>query len=232
MTGYIHKLESLGTVDGPGVRAVIFSTGCPLRCKYCHNPDTWCLQDGAPTEAEKLVEKILRLYPYIKNGGVTFSGGEPCVQARFFTRVAELLRQEGLHIALDTSGAVLNDDVRELIDKCDLVLLDVKSVSEEGYRDLTGGSLADTIAFLDLLESMGKPVWIRHVVVPEVNDGEKDILALQDLLADYKCIQKIELLPFRKLCTEKYKSLNIPFPFEDTPEMSQVELDRLAGLLN
>lgn len=231
LKGYIHSLQSLGTVDGPGVRAVIFSTGCPLRCKYCHNPDTWNIKDGTPTEDDEIVAKILRLYPYIKKGGVTFSGGEPCVQAEFFASVARRLKERGLHIALDTSGAVLNDNVKELLNLCDLVLLDVKSTSEEGYRDLTGGSLGDTIAFLDLLEDMGKPVWIRNVVVPGINDDESDILALKSLFEGYSCIEKVELLPFRKLCVEKYKSLNIPFPLEDTPEMSEDKIERLARLI-
>ena len=232
LKGYIHSLQSLGTVDGPGVRAVIFSTGCPLRCKYCHNPDTWHIEDGKVTEDDEIAEKILRFYPYIKNGGVTFSGGEPCVQAEFFTSVAIKLKASGLHIALDTSGEVLNDNVREFLSVCDLVLLDIKATSEEGYRELTGGSLQKTLAFLKLLEEMGKPVWIRHVVVPGVNDDERNILALRSLLEGYTCIEKIELLPFRKLCLEKYKSLGIPFPFEHIPEMSGDKIERLGELLD
>ena len=231
MKGYIHSLQSLGTVDGPGVRAVIFSTGCPLRCKYCHNPDTWLLRDGKETEAEELAERIFRLYPYIKDGGVTFSGGEPCVQAEFFARLAEILKQRGLHIALDTSGAILNGSVMELLRLCDLVLLDIKAVTEEGYKDLTGGSLADTLRFLDTLEDMGKAVWIRNVVVPGINDSEEDALALKALLAKYSCIEKIELLPFRKLCLEKYRSLGIPFPLESKPEMNAKDIIRLEALL-
>ncbi|MBQ9085261.1 MAG: pyruvate formate lyase-activating protein [Clostridia bacterium] len=231
MKGYIHSLQSLGTVDGPGVRAVIFSTGCPLRCKYCHNPDTWLLHDGKETESEELAERIFRLYPYIKDGGVTFSGGEPCVQAEFFARLAEILKQRGLHIALDTSGAILNSSVMELLRLCDLVLLDIKAVTEEGYRELTGGSLADTLRFLDTLEDMGKAVWIRNVVVPGINDSEENALALKALLAKYSCIEKIELLPFRKLCLEKYRSLDIPFPLESTPEMNAKDIIRLEALL-
>ena len=231
MKGYIHSLQSLGTVDGPGVRTVIFSTGCPLRCKYCHNPDTWLLRDGKETEAEELAERIFRLYPYIKDGGVTFSGGEPCVQAEFFARLAEILKQRGLHIALDTSGAILNSSVMELLRLCDLVLLDIKAVTEEGYRELTGGSLADTLRFLDTIEDMGKAVWIRNVVVPGINDSEEDALALKALLAKYSCIEKIELLPFRKLCLEKYRSLGIPFPLESTPEMNAKDIIRLEALL-
>ena len=132
--GYIHSLQSLGTVDGPGVRAVVFSSGCPLRCIYCHNPDTWRSEDGEQVSVGELTSKIKRLYPYIKNGGVTLSGGEPCMQAEFFTALIRELKAMGLHIALDTSGAVYNERVDELLSLCDLVLLDIKFTSEEKYR--------------------------------------------------------------------------------------------------
>ncbi len=229
--GYIHSIQSLGTVDGPGVRAVVFTAGCPLRCLYCHNPDTWSIGDGTPTEASEIAERIGRLYPYIKNGGVTFSGGEPCVQAKFLCELARLLRERGLHIALDTSGAVLNEDVVELLRLCDLVLLDIKACSEEDYRSLTGGSLKKTLEFLDTVRGMGIPVWIRQVVVPGVNDTPEDIKRLADLLADYGNVERIELLPFRKLCLEKYDGLGIEFPLRDTPEMSEKRIAELTEYL-
>ena len=220
MVGYIHSLQSLGTVDGPGVRAVVFASGCPLRCVYCHNPDTWHIKDGTHTEHTELAQRIARLYPYIKNGGVTFSGGEPCLQAEFFSCLARELKKSGLHIALDTSGCILNDSVRELLRLCDLVLLDVKFTSEEQYKAYTGGSLADTLRFLEECYKLKKTVWIRHVIAPDVNDTEEDIDRLYTLIRPYgKIIEQIELLPFKKLCLEKYESLGIPFPLRDTPEM-------------
>ncbi len=231
MTGYVHSIQSLGTLDGPGVRAVIFTTGCPLRCIYCHNPDTWKKEAGEVFSSSALAEKVLKLYPYIKNGGVTFSGGEPCVQAKFVTEVARILKDRGLHIALDTSGAVDNEDTDKLLELVDLVLLDVKFTSSEAYKLNTGADLAGVLRFLEKLEALGKDVWIRHVVVPGINDTEEDIRALSKILEPYKCIKKTELLPFRKLCLEKYEKLGIPFPLRDTPEAEQKRISELEELL-
>lgn len=229
--GFIHSLQSLGTVDGPGVRAVVFAAGCPLRCGYCHNPDTWNMADGKRTDAGELAARILRLYPYIKDGGVTFSGGEPLLQAEFFTTLATVLKEKGLHIALDTSGCVMSGAVMGLLDMVDLVLLDVKFTDDDAYFRNTGGSFSQTVAFLDELERRGMPVWIRQVVVPGVNDKRENIESLKRLLSGYTVIEKVELLPFRKLCLEKYDALGIPFPFRDTPEMSEAEIKKLYEYL-
>ena len=231
MKGYIHSLQSLGTVDGPGVRAVVFSSGCPLRCIYCHNPDTWECKEAELCEHTDLAKRIERLYPFIKNGGVTFSGGEPCVQAEFFVELGKTLKEKGLHIALDTCGAVYDQSVRELLGVVDLVLLDVKMTSEEDYKKYTGGSLDGTLRFLSELDKMGKEVWIRHVVVPNINDTEDDIKVLKELLKPYSCITKIELLPYKDLCREKYKMLGIEFPLENTPPMSAARIAELSQLL-
>ena len=227
MKGYIHSLQSLGTVDGPGVRAVVFGEGCPLRCAYCHNPDTWERRDSDAVEHTELAERIIRLYPYIKDGGVTFSGGEPCMQAEFFTELAKILKARGLHIALDTCGEIFTPAVEELLDVVDLVLLDVKMTTETDYRRYTGGSLGKVKSTLSSLEAFRKDVWIRHVVVPRINDTREDIKRLAELLKGYKCITKVELLPFKTLCREKYKNLGIPFPLEDTEAMPR---ERLAEL--
>lgn len=229
MKGYVHSLQSLGTVDGPGVRAVLFTEGCPLRCAYCHNPDTWECKAESLTDSEEIAKKISRLYPYIKNGGVTFSGGEPCVQAEFLCEVAKILKEKDLHIALDTSGAVYNESVEKLLSLVDLVLLDVKMTTQEDYQKYIGASLDDTLSFLAMLEKKNIPVWIRHVVVPGINDSEESIDRLCELVKPYSCIEKIELLPFRKLCLEKYTSLGIPFPLADTPQMSE---ERISTLRN
>lgn len=231
MNGYIHSIQSLGTLDGPGVRAVIFTSGCPLRCIYCHNPDTWQAGGGELWDADGLANKVLRLYPYIKNGGVTFSGGEPCVQAQFLTEVADKLKAHGLHIALDTSGTVDNAHTDRLIKLVDLVLLDIKFTTESDYNLYTGATLSAVLKFLDKLESMGKDVWIRHVTVPGLNDSAEDIKRLADIVRPYKCIKKTELLPFRKLCLEKYERLGISFPLADTPEMSAERLKVLESEL-
>ncbi len=213
-------MQSLGTVDGPGIRAVVFGDGCPLRCAYCHNPDTWELLEEHLIDSELLVNRILRLKPYLKNGGVTFSGGEPCLQAEFFYKVATVLKENGLHIALDTCGEIDTPGTDLLLTKVDLVLLDIKMTTENDYRQYTGGSLTQALSFLDKLERLQKDVWIRHVVVPTVNDSKQDIQRLSALLAPYSCIKKVELLPFKKLCLEKYQRVGIPFPLQNTPPAS------------
>ena len=230
--GYIHSLQSLGTVDGPGVRAVVFGEGCPLRCAYCHNPDTWECREGDLVGADELSEKIIRLYPYIKDGGVTFSGGEPCLQADFFCSLAKRLKERGLHIALDTCGEVYNASVERLLDLTDLVLLDIKMTDEESYLRYTGGVLRKVMDFLDMLEERGTEAWVRHVVVPNINDSREDIERLARLIRGYKCVKKVELLPFKTLCKEKYRSLGIKFPLDDTPQMSEQECNALQEYLN
>ncbi len=232
MKGYVHSIESMGTVDGPGVRTVVFTEGCPLRCAYCHNPDTWERKEEDLIEAKTLAEKILRFYPYIKNGGVTFSGGEPCLEAAFLAELAALLKTKGLHIALDTSGAVWNEEVERLLALTDLVLLDIKMTTEEDYQKYIGMSLDTVLSFLNKLEEKGKAVWVRHVVVPGINDEKNDILRLKALSAGYTCIKKVELLPFKTLCLEKYKSLGIPFPLAHTPPLFVEKLDELSALLS
>lgn len=231
MKGYVHSIQSLGTVDGPGVRSVIFLSGCPLRCLYCHNPDTWVQKESQLTEASILAERILHFYSFIKNGGVTFSGGEPLSQTEFVTGVASILKKEGLHIAIDTCGSPMTAATDHLLEVADLFLLDVKMTSEEDYKRYTGGSLAATMAFLDRLEEKQKDVWIRHVVVPGINDTEEDILRLADLIRGYRCIKKVELLPFKNLCLEKYHTLGIPWALENTPPMRATEVERFEKLL-
>lgn len=231
MQGYIHSLQSMGTLDGPGVRAVVFTEGCPLRCIYCHNPDTWECSKSDLMDASEIAEKILRLYPYIKNGGVTFSGGEPCLQADFICEVISLVSEKGLHIAIDTCGEVLDDKVEKLLSMTDLVLLDIKMTTEEDYEKYTKGSLSRVMTFLQKLQSMNKETWIRHVVVPGINDNGEDIKRLAKLIKGYSCISKIELLPYRSLCIEKYKNLGIEYPLEDTPQMDKTDLLRLDAIL-
>ena len=232
MKGHIHSLQSLGTVDGPGVRAVVFTEGCPLRCVYCHNPDTWQRAQSDLTEHTELAEKILRLYPYIKDGGVTFSGGEPCLEADFILEVVKILKNRGLHIAIDTCGDVYNASVERLLAEIDLVLLDIKMTDEESYKKYTGGSLQRATEFLGRLDEMGKDTWIRHVVVPGINDTAEDIERLAELVRPYRCVKRVELLPFKTLCREKYKALGIPFALEDTPQMSESVLHGLQAMLD
>jgi len=221
----------MGTVDGPGVRAVVFTEGCPLRCAYCHNPDTWTQSKEHLISADDLARKLLRYYPYIKDGGVTFSGGEPCLQPEFLCEVALKLKERRLHIALDTCGEVYDPAVERLLELTDLVLLDIKMTTAEHYKQHIGGSLERVLSFLERLEQLNKDTWIRHVVVPGLNDTEEDMERLAALISGRKCVKKVELLPFRTLCLEKYASLGIPFPLEGTPQMGNERLAELEAYL-
>ncbi len=231
-SGRIHSVQSLGTVDGPGLRSVVFFQGCPLRCACCHNPDTWEVRGGEETTAEAMAKKLLRYETYWKNGGVTLSGGEPLLQAAFAAELCRKLKEHKVHIALDTSGCVMNADGMELLDVTDLVLLDWKMPTPELYRSYTGGDMARTEAFLRELQSRNKPVWLRQVIIPGITDSEESLRALWEVKEKYPCVQKAELLPFRKLCTEKYDSMGISFPLRDTPEADGALMQRLNALWN
>ena len=231
MTGKIHSFQSLGTVDGPGVRCVVFLQGCPLRCACCHNPDTWDLDGGEETDCDELVKKIFRFRSYIRNGGVTVSGGEPLCQAKFVAELFKKLKGLGLHTALDTSGCLFNEDVEELLEYTDLVLLDHKYPTAEAYLRYTKCGLPKVERFLDELEKRGIETWLRRVIIPGLNDDEASVRQLKSVAEKYTCVTKTELLPFRKLCVEKYHSLGIPFPLENTPEADKATMERLNGII-
>lgn len=228
MQGRIHSFQSLGTVDGPGVRAVVFMQGCPLRCACCHNPDTWDFGGGKIVSAEEIFRKIQRLRAYFgKDGGVTVSGGEPLLQADFVAELFSLCRADGISCALDTSGCVYNESVERLLSLTDLVLLDYKYTNDTDYKKYTGMSMQTAEDFLARLDALGKRVWIRQVIIPTLNDSEESVRRLYALSERYSCIEKIELLPFRKLCVEKYRALGIDFPLEKIPEASEELIERL-----
>ena len=232
MEGWVHSLQSLGTVDGPGLRYVVFLQGCPLRCVYCHNPDTWDPAGGAVMDTEELVEKILRCRPYFgAEGGVTVSGGEPLLQAEFVTQLFARLKREGVHTALDTSGAGDLGKAPALLEVTDLVLLDLKFPTEEGYRQHCRGSLGQTEAFAALVAEKQVPLWVRHVVAPGLNDTLEDMAAVKSWAQRQPTLEKIEWLPFHNLCLEKYQQLGVPFPLADTPPMDREKLDRLIAAL-
>ena len=228
MQGRIHSFQSLGTVDGPGVRAVVFMQGCPLRCACCHNPDTWSTDGGKIVSAEEIFRKIQRLRAYFgKDGGVTVSGGEPLLQADFVSELFRLCRADGISCALDTSGCVYNESVEHLLSLTDLVLLDYKYTNDTDYKKYTGMSMQSAEDFLARLDALGKRVWIRQVIIPTLNDSEESVRRLYALSERYSCIEKTELLPFRKLCVEKYRALGIDFPLENIPEASEELIERL-----
>ena len=233
MKGRIHSLQSLGTVDGPGVRCVVFMQGCPLRCICCHNPDTWDFSGGEEADSGELCRRILRFRSYFgKNGGVTVSGGEPLMQAEFVAELFERLKINGIHTALDTSGCVMNDAVRRLLDVTDLVLLDHKYPTENEYYQNTRCHLADMEAFLSELDRRSIPTWFRRVVIPGKTDSAGSVRSLVETARRFKCVKKIELLPFRNLCKEKYDMLGIPFPLADTDPPDKETMDALNALLD
>ncbi len=226
--GRVHSFQSLGTVDGPGVRSVIFMQGCPLRCACCHNPDTWDFSGGEEKSADELVQRVLRFKSYYgENGGVTVSGGEPLMQSEFLIELFQKLKKNGIHTSLDTSGCVLNENVKKVLEYTDLVLLDFKYTNAEDYLEYTGMDMERAQGFLEYLESINKPTWLRFVVIPSLNDSEESIKSLFDLKEKYSCIEKIELLPFRKLCLEKYENMGIPFPLKNTTEAKQEIIDEI-----
>lgn len=227
MNGYIHSFESMGCADGPGVRFIAFFQGCPLRCEYCHNPDTW-EHGGTEYSAREIVDKALRFLPYFgEDGGITVSGGEPLAQSKFLIELLKSCKEAGLHTVLDTSGAAGEEDWAEVLKHTDLAMVDLKYATEEGYKTHTGGSLQKTLRFLKATEEAGIPLWIRHVVVPDQTD--ESISQIIDLATGFSNLKRIELLPFRKLCIEKYENMEIPFPLKDTPSCSAELLERLQA---
>ena len=206
----------------------MFMQGCPLRCACCHNPDTWDLGGGKIVSAEEIFRKIQRLRAYFgKDGGVTVSGGEPLLQAVLVAELLSLCRADGISCALDTSGCVYNESVERLLSLTDLVLLDYKYTNDTDYKKYTGMSMQSAEDFLARLDALGKRVWIRQVIIPTLNDIEESVRRLYALSERYSCIEKTELLPFRKLCIEKYRALGIDFPLENIPEASEELIERL-----
>ncbi len=234
MIGRIHSFQSMGTVDGPGVRSVVFMQGCSLRCPYCHNPDTWDLSGGTETDAQTLFRKIQKYKPYFgETGGVTVSGGEPLLQAEFVTELFTLCKADGISTALDTAGVRLDGTVKKLLSVTDIVLLDIKYSDTQKYQKYIGIPLETVKRFLAYLESQSKRVIVRQVITPTVNDAEADVRALKALCAPFSCIEKIELLPFLKLCAEKYDAMGIEFPFGkyDAADAKKIEeLSRQASI--
>ena len=215
----IHSIESLGALDGPGVRTVVFMQGCPLKCAYCHNPDTWDLNGGDSVTEDFLFNRIMRMKPYFKNkGGVTFSGGEPMVQAHDLIPLFHRLKSENVHIAIDTSGIIWNEDVKEAVELADLVILDYKHTDLKAFQELTGGMLTKTQMFLKNIIQMSKPYWIRQVIIPGISDNEKQVMQLNRLTFS-NLREKIELLPFHKMGMHKWEKLGKICPLKDTPEM-------------
>lgn len=224
--GTVNSIESMGLVDGPGIRTVVFLEGCKLRCLYCHNPEMW-VKGKENYTPEELVKKILRNKPYYgKNGGVTFSGGEPLLQYDFLLETCKLLKKENINIALDTAGVGLGN-YEEILNLVDLVIFDVKHTDDINYKKLTGLNINESENFIKELNKSNKDVWIRQVIIPGINDNEKYINSLVKYLKKINNIKKIEFLPFHHLGFEKYDKLNIINPLKETQEMDIKKCQKL-----
>ncbi|MGI6049459.1 MAG: pyruvate formate-lyase-activating protein [Acetivibrionales bacterium] len=224
MEGYIHSVETYGTLDGPGIRYVVFMQGCALRCKYCHNPDTWQLQAGNKTTVQELMEDILKYKNFIKSGGVTLSGGEPLLQPDYAAEVLKECRKHGIHTAIDTSGELPLITCRHAIDEADLVLLDIKSIDSAKALCFTGKGNENVLRLLDYLEESKKEVWIRHVIVPGLTDDYEDIEKLAEHLSHYTVISRVDILPFHKLGEYKWEELGLMYELGSTqpPEKESI----------
>ncbi len=230
--GKVHSFQSLGTLDGPGVRFVVFAQGCNLRCGCCHNPDTWDMNAGNEYTPEEVVARAVRYKEYFKkDGGITVSGGEPLLQPEFVREVFRLCHAEGINTCLDTSGSILNDAVKHALAETDRVLLDIKYTEDGLYREHVGCGMNKVTDFLSYLDEMRIPVTLRQVIIPTLNDNEENILALKAISDKYNCIDKTELLPFRKICQVKYDKMEIDFPFAHIPEPDRKTMDKLNSIL-
>jgi pyruvate formate lyase activating enzyme len=233
MEGRIHSFESLGAVDGPGLRFVIFMQGCSLKCKYCQNRDTWDLQGGSTYSSDEILEKILRYKNYIMpNGGVTISGGEPLLQAKFLIELFTKLKEYGIHTCIDTSGSfTITEDIKNLIDLTDLFLLDIKCINDEKAQYLTGVSNKRELAFAEYLSSIGKSMWIRQVLVPGITDDEEDLLKLKDFISTLKTVEKFEFLPYHDLGKFKWEKLGQKYELEGYRTATNEDVKRAKEIL-
>jgi len=230
--GYINKIETFATVDGPGIRTLFFLSGCQLRCLYCHNPETWQQVSGIQMDTDKLLALVKRYKPYYGDvGGVTFSGGEPLMQADYLNEALKQLKSAGINTCLDTSGYSRSPLLTEILSHTDLVIYDIKAANPELYKKITGQDMQVASDFLELAQSLGTKFWIRQVIVPGLNDTIENIEETAQLIASIKNVEKIELLPYHTLGESKYKKLNYQYPLEGVEAMDADKLKKLSKLL-
>lgn len=223
--GRIHSIETFGTVDGPGVRFVVFFQGCPMRCQYCHNPDTWKLEDGEDRNAEEILMQMERNLAFYKTGGITATGGEPLMQMEFLTELFSKAKERGIHTCLDTSGILFQDgkEMDALMAVTDLVMLDIKHMGDEAHKKLTGHSNQNILKFARYLDEKKKPFWVRHVVVPGITFDREELTELGHFLKTLSYVQKLEVLPYHALGKVKYDNLLLDYVLKDTPQLTKQE---------
>ena len=246
--GKIHSLETFGTVDGPGVRFVVFFQGCPMRCQYCHNPDTWKIEDGQEMSADEIINRFERNRSFYQTGGITATGGEPMLQLDFLTELFTKAKAKGIHTCLDTSGimfpveasqgevktATESDRIKkidQLMSVTDLVMLDIKHIEDTGHQKLTGQSNVNILAFARYLDAIGKPVWIRHVVVPGITFEKTELTELGRFLKTLHNIEKLEVLPYHSLGEVKYENLGMDYILKGTPQLTKAEAKQAEEII-
>lgn len=233
-SGYIHSIETMGLVDGPGIRVVVFMQGCPLRCLFCHNPETWNKKSDNKMTSKEIVDEVRKYRPYIeKDGGVTFSGGEPLLQTEYLLEMLKMCKDAGLHTCIDTSGTGYSKEhLDEVLKYTDLVILDIKAIDDIGYKEMTGKEKIEFNYFVERLNKSNNKVWIRQVIIPNINDNEEYILKLKKYIKKIKNVEKKELLPYHSMGIEKYKKLNLKYRLLDTLDMDKEKCKKLEELLN
>ena len=230
MNGYIHSTESFGTVDGPGLRFVVFTQGCPMRCKYCHNPDTWEVGKGNTMSPEEIIAQYERNREFYKNGGITVTGGEPLLQIDFMLALFKLAKEKGIHTCIDTSGityhegeSAYNKKLDELMTLTDLVMLDIKHIDDDAHKELTGQHNAGILAFAKYLDRKHVTLWIRHVIVPGITDDPEEHKRLGQFIAHLHNIKALDVLPYHTMGVNKYEKLGIPYPLEGLEALPKQE---------
>lgn len=233
MKGYVHSIETFGSVDGPGIRYVVFMQGCPMRCLYCHNPDTWTIGKGNEVDAEQLIREYEKNAMFYRKGGITVTGGEPLLQVDFLIELFSLAKEKGIHTCLDTSGITYTPDATEyrekldrLLDLTDLVLLDIKHINSDKHKALTSRSNGNVLAFAHYLAEKGIPVWIRHVVVKGYTDDAEDLRSLGRFIGGLKNVQALDVLPYHTLGESKYHTLGLKYPLEGMPSLDGAEAEK------
>lgn len=223
--GRVHSIETFGSLDGPGIRYVLFLQGCPLRCVYCHNPDTWEKKSKFLMSSDEVIKDILKYKNFISHGGVTISGGEPLIQAKFCLEIINLCHDNNIKCAIDTSGAVMLSECKDVIDAADLILLDIKALDPDLCKKITRFSNENALKILDYCEQTKKDVWIRHVLVPTLTLDKKLLEELANFIAQFSCVKKVELLPFHKLGEYKWKEMGLKSICEDIREPTKEEIE-------
>lgn len=233
--GNIHSIETCGTVDGPGIRFVVFTQGCLLRCQYCHNPDTWTTEENKKISVDEILQKYDGVKEFLRNGGLTVTGGEPLLQIDFVTSLFKAAKSKNIHTALDTSGILFNkkntSKIDELLKYTDLVLLDIKHIDDVEHKKLTGMSNVNVLDFAKYLSDKNIPVWIRHVVVPQITNNEEYLTRLGQFLSTLKNIQALDVLPYHDMAIPKYENLGIDYPLRGVPPLSKQEAIKARDII-